>query len=134
MELHRSFNSRIIAGVCSGLAETLNIDSIITRFLFGISILWGGAGILVYLILWIILPLKEYQASQVFKFYRPTEGRLLGGVCKGISRMIKVDPAIIRILCIFATIYFGYGIFIYILLWVIIPSENKVNSTELHND
>ncbi len=134
MELHRSFNNRIIAGVCSGLAESMNVDPIITRFLFGISIFWGGAGILVYLLLWILLPLMEFPETSKNVFYRPSEGRLISGVCRGISNTLKIDVSIIRLCWIFATIYFGYGIFLYALLWIITPSEHKIRNNGDLND
>lgn len=55
-QLLRSTKDRMIAGVCGGIAAYFNIDSSLVRFAFIMIILLGGSGILVYLILWIILP------------------------------------------------------------------------------
>ena len=57
-KLYRSESDRMIAGVCGGLAEYFNIDSSIVRLLFVLIVMYGGSGILVYIILWIILPTK----------------------------------------------------------------------------
>jgi phage shock protein PspC (stress-responsive transcriptional regulator) len=57
--LHRSQSNRIIAGVCGGLAEFFGISAIWFRLAFLISLIPGGLpGLLLYLILWIIMPGK----------------------------------------------------------------------------
>ena len=55
-KLHRSEDDRWLAGVCGGIADYFNVDSTLVRVLF---ILFGflvGGGILIYIILWIIMP------------------------------------------------------------------------------
>ncbi len=54
--IHRSQNNKLIAGVAAGLAEYFNIDPVLMRLLFVIIFLAGGSGILLYIILWIIMP------------------------------------------------------------------------------
>ncbi len=58
--LTRSQDNKMIAGVCGGLAEYLAIDVTLVRLLFVLLLLLGGHGLLVYVILWIIMP----QAGQ----------------------------------------------------------------------
>jgi len=55
-KLYRSEKDRMIGGVCGGLAEYFNIDSSIFRLIFVFVLLYGGSGLLVYLILWVVLP------------------------------------------------------------------------------
>lgn len=55
-KLMRSTTDRMVAGVCGGLAEYFNIDATLVRALFVIVTLFGGSGILIYLILWIVMP------------------------------------------------------------------------------
>lgn len=55
-KLYRSSDDRWLAGVCGGLAEYFNIDATLVRVLF---ILFGfavGGGLLIYIILWLIIP------------------------------------------------------------------------------
>ena len=63
MALHRSRRYRIIAGVCGGLAEWLQWNPTTVRILFVIVSILSAAfpGILVYLILWFLMP--EADAS-----------------------------------------------------------------------
>lgn len=55
-KLYRSQKQRIIAGVCGGLAEYFNVDPTWVRLLFLILLLGFGATLIVYLILWLIVP------------------------------------------------------------------------------
>ncbi|NPV86587.1 MAG: PspC domain-containing protein [Anaerolineae bacterium] len=57
-KLYRSDSDKMIAGVCGGLAKYLNLDSSIVRLIFVLLFLFGGHGLLIYLILWIVMPLE----------------------------------------------------------------------------
>jgi len=55
--LRRSRRNRIIAGVCGGLGEFFGISAIWFRLAFLLALLPGGVpGVLLYLIMWIIVP------------------------------------------------------------------------------
>jgi phage shock protein C len=57
--LRRSQNDRIIAGVCGGLGEFFGISPLWFRIAFLLSLLPGGIpGLLIYAILWIVIPNK----------------------------------------------------------------------------
>jgi phage shock protein C len=56
-QLQRSRSDRIIGGVCGGLAEHFNMDPVLVRVILVIITLMGGAGLLLYLVLWAVLPL-----------------------------------------------------------------------------
>jgi len=55
-QLTRSESERMIAGICGGIAEYLTIDPILVRILFFLLIFASGIGILIYIILWFIMP------------------------------------------------------------------------------
>ncbi|HEC21353.1 MAG TPA: PspC domain-containing protein [Chloroflexi bacterium] len=55
-KLYRSRTERMIAGVCGGLAEYLNVDPVLIRLAFVLVTLSNGAGLLLYLILALIMP------------------------------------------------------------------------------
>lgn len=58
------------------------------------------------------------------RLYRDKSDKLLGGVCAGIANYMNVDPAIVRLLFAIITFGgFGFGIFIYLLLWIILPAK-----------
>ncbi|MCA9969968.1 MAG: PspC domain-containing protein [Anaerolineales bacterium] len=54
--LTRSTNDRMIAGVAAGLAEYMNLDPSLVRLIFVLLALFGGPGLLIYLVLWIVMP------------------------------------------------------------------------------
>jgi phage shock protein C len=54
--LRRSRSDRWIAGVCGGIAATTEMEAWLTRLLFALLLLFGGAGALLYLLLWIFVP------------------------------------------------------------------------------
>jgi len=54
--LYRSNTDKVIGGVSGGLADYLSIDVVIVRVLFVLLVLFGGSGVLVYIILWIAIP------------------------------------------------------------------------------
>ena len=54
-KLYRSRKNRIIAGICGGIAEYFDVDPIIIRLITLILVL-HGAGLLAYIIAWIVVP------------------------------------------------------------------------------
>ena len=54
--LYRSRRDRVIGGVASGLGEYLNIDPVLIRVAFVVIALLSGIGVLLYIILWIVIP------------------------------------------------------------------------------
>jgi len=55
-KLYRNPDDRVLGGVASGIAAYFAADVVVIRLLFVLTIFLGGAGILAYLILWMILP------------------------------------------------------------------------------
>ena len=56
--LQRSRTERMIGGVCGGLGAYLDMDPTVVRLVFAVVTVFGGAGVLLYLILWVIMPLE----------------------------------------------------------------------------
>lgn len=63
--LYRDEDNAIIAGVCSGIAAYLDTDPVWVRLIFSISIFFGGAGLLIYLILWIAMPAAKTPTEKM---------------------------------------------------------------------
>lgn len=55
-QLYRSESNRLIAGVAGGLGEYFDVDPTLIRIAFVLLTLSGGSGILIYIVLWIIIP------------------------------------------------------------------------------
>ncbi len=57
--LRRSRTDRWLGGVCGGLAQTTGVAAWLWRLVFVLFVLCAGAGGLVYLLLWLLVPLEE---------------------------------------------------------------------------
>ena len=55
-QLMRSGHDKKIAGVCAGVAHYFDIDPTIVRVIWGVLAFGYGAGVVAYIILWIIAP------------------------------------------------------------------------------
>ncbi|MGB9929484.1 MAG: PspC domain-containing protein [Methanosarcina sp.] len=55
-KLYRSKSNRILAGVCGGIGEYFSVDPTIVRLLWLLISITGGAGVIAYIIAWIIIP------------------------------------------------------------------------------
>ncbi len=56
--LYRSRQDKIIGGVCGGIANYFNVDPILIRLFFILMFFAEGAGLLAYIIAWIIIPME----------------------------------------------------------------------------
>lgn len=63
-KLYRSRTDRWIGGVCGGIGEYFDIDPLLIRLAFIVALLIWGAGILIYLIMWIVVPIQKENWEQ----------------------------------------------------------------------
>ena len=61
--LRRSRRDRKIAGVCAGFAEHFQLDVSLVRIIWLVVALFGGGGVVAYIICWIVIPYEEAPAS-----------------------------------------------------------------------
>jgi len=57
-KLYRSRRDRMIAGVCGGLADYFGVDPTWVRLIFILFFFLGGSALLVYIIMWLIVPVS----------------------------------------------------------------------------
>jgi phage shock protein C len=62
-KLYRSRTNRKLAGICGGLGRYFNVDATLLRVLFVLLALLGGSGLVLYLVLWIIIPSEPQVAA-----------------------------------------------------------------------
>lgn len=65
--LYRSRRQRILGGVCGGLAEYFNVDVVIIRVLWLLLTLMGGAGVVAYIVMWIVIPANPNQPEPAIR-------------------------------------------------------------------
>ncbi|MGY3055156.1 phage shock protein PspC (stress-responsive transcriptional regulator) [Pedobacter sp. UYEF25] len=85
-KLYRDMDERAIAGVCAGIAHYINIEAKWIRLVALVSVFLGGAGILVYVILWIIMPKAK---SRIEKMEMKGEPANLQGFQKNLEEELQ---------------------------------------------
>lgn len=149
--LYRDSSDKILGGVCSGIANYLDIDPAIIRILFAIISFGGGIGFIAYIALWIILPPRDLEGFSGKRLYRNPDERVIGGVASGLAayfdksvttfRLIFAAPILLNILFsilewpmfdhasfipnILVGSFTGTFIFVYIVLWIVLPEANS---------
>ena len=152
--LYRDDSEKILGGVCGGLASYLRIDPTIVRLVFALVFFFGGSGLLIYILLWAILPSKSLSnASSTKRLYRNPDEKVIAGVASGIAsyfdiavwipRLIFAFPLVLGIVSsIFRSAFwfdvdpfpgilfgsFGGTLFvIYAVLWAVIPEAKSAS-------
>ncbi|GEM_PF-1663825 len=135
--LFRTTYNRILAGVANGLAVYLQVDVSLVRLLFILSTIFlAGFGLILYLVLWIAVPesdetfvgkpLDKEKLRKNARLYRDADEKVLGGVSAGIAAYLNIDPLAVRLLFIIATVWGGFGILAYLLLWIAMPQARTL--------
>ena len=60
------------------------------------------------------------------KLYRSQTDRMLGGVCGGLSKYLRVDLTIVRLFFVVLTLLGGFGPLVYFIMWIVVPLEGHV--------
>ena len=79
-KLYRSRTNSMIAGLCGGLGEYLNVDPTILRVVAVLLIFADGIGLLAYLVGWILIPRRPGMEAEVVTEERSELSRLLPGL------------------------------------------------------
>jgi len=69
--MYRDPDHRMLGGVCAGMAAYWDLEMWIVRFLFIVITMAGGIGVLIYLILWIVIPEARTTAQKMEMKGRP---------------------------------------------------------------
>jgi phage shock protein PspC (stress-responsive transcriptional regulator) len=73
--------------------------------------------------------------NQKRHLFRNPEDSIISGVCGGLGAYLNTEPVLFRILFVLFTLFFGVGFFIYIALWIALPSANNDSrKREMHGD
>jgi len=69
------------------------------------------------------------------KLYRSRTDTMIGGVCGGLARYLRIDATLVRLFFILLALGgSGIGIFVYLLLWIIVPLEGQKRDTTLQDN
>lgn len=98
-KLYRSKSDRIIAGICGGLSDYLDVDAVFFRLAFVLLTLAGGSGILIYIIMFIIIP-EEGEATKPLdnKEYKENREKEIKNIATKHSGQGKLVAGVVLIL------------------------------------
>ncbi|MCD4673227.1 MAG: PspC domain-containing protein [Anaerolineaceae bacterium] len=66
------------------------------------------------------------------KLYRSEADRMVGGVCGGLGDYLDIDSTLVRIIFVVLALMGGPGFLVYLILLVIVPSEETMASNSQH--
>jgi phage shock protein PspC (stress-responsive transcriptional regulator) len=134
--LYRSRTNKMIGGVCGGFAQYFNIDPVIVRLIFVLSVFLHGTGILAYIVCLIIMPEENIDymilvktppeqdpQDQDFTKKKSNNGYLMGVILILLGSFFLIDNVIPG----FEFLDFLPVIFVVIGIWVMVSSVNKKN-------
>lgn len=116
-QLARSLDDRRIAGVCGGLGPYLRVDPVWVRIGFVIASLFWGFGLIVYAVLWIMLPeAGEGESGEILEpplAHRDTTG-MLGVIllCLGLLLFLWLLLDWLSFRIVFPAILVALGVFL----------------------
>jgi phage shock protein C len=59
---------------------------------------------------------------------RSANDRMVAGVCAGLATYFGIDPVFVRLAVMLLALFNGVGLILYIVAWVLIPSEHSVTA------
>lgn len=62
------------------------------------------------------------------RLLRSTTDRRIAGVCGGLAKYTNTDPTVVRILFLLSIIFGGFGIWAYLVVWLIAPEDNRIEN------
>jgi phage shock protein C len=107
--LTRSETDKMIAGVCGGLAEYLNLDPVWVRLLFVLLLFASGIGAPIYLVLWVIMPREELAGKPGSAVLQDNFDDLSQTVSDKVGRLNR--PGTVGTMLILFGIYFLFSQF-----------------------
>lgn len=143
--LYRDENHKVIAGVCSGIANYFGIDPVVIRILFLVTL---GVTLVPYLILWVAVPSSASSVigSQRKRLFRDNDDKMIAGVCSGLAQYFAINVWIPRALFlipffsfVFRFNHWGWwdfpnilslsfspgSLFVYVILWLVLPEAKS---------
>lgn len=125
--LHRVPEEKKIAGVCAGLGEYFDLDPVFFRLFFLVLLFFGGVGLLAYIVMWIMVPVKgePREAPVARRLHLSRTERKIAGVCGGLGAYLEVDPIFFRVMFVVLAFLGGIGIVLYVALWLVMPEESS---------
>ena len=157
-KLYRDENSKILGGVCSGLANYFGLDPLVVRIIALILLFSFGIGFIPYIIIWVAVPSSATQVigSRRKRLFRDADDKIIAGVASGLGHYFGINAWIPRALFLipFFSFVFKWGhwgiwdypsflkfsfspgtLMAYIILWLVLPeAKNSAEKLEMKGE
>lgn len=141
---YRNSNDKATAGICSGIAYYLGLNTTLVRVLVFL-LFFTGWGIIGYILIWIITPEAPLESQSKTRLYRSRQDKWIAGVCGGLAVAFDKSALLFRMLFL-VPVLFGIGdgmftrifgnvfitsslsgtlIVIYLMLWILLPRARR---------
>lgn len=126
-QLRKSATDRLLVGVCGGLGEYTPVPALVWRVVFVLTTLSGGAGLIVYLVMWWLMPAEDSTGAtagntwNLHALRRSATDCQVEGVCGGLGEYTPVPSWLWRVAFVGLIFAGGIGLLGYALLWLFVP-------------
>lgn len=129
-QLSKSQHDKKIVGICGGLGEHTSIPAWLWRVIFLALSFVYGIGLLLYILFWIFMPSDNEQEEKsnkvknnwLHQLAKSVTDKKISGVCGGLGDSTSVPSWCWRILFVASSFIYGFGIALYVLLWIFMPN------------
>lgn len=115
-------------GVCGGLADYFKVDATLIRIAVACIALYTAVipALIIYVIMSFVFPQQPEGYTTVDnskKLMKSSDNKKIAGVCAGLAKYFGIDATIVRLIFALSLIVFGFGLTIYIVCLVLMPTE-----------
>lgn len=120
----------VLAGICEGIGQQVGIDPNWLRVAWVAAALFFGTGLLLYLVLWWVVPRSDTMPEELAGSFNPggpplrrtSVDRKIFGVCGGLARRWNLDPSAVRLAALaLLTASVGLIVLLYLIATLFIP-------------
>lgn len=132
-QLYLSSDKKIL-GVCGGIAEYFGIDPTLIRIAVACLAIYTAIipALIIYVVMSFVFPQQPEGYTVVSankKLMKSQNNKKISGVCGGLAEYFGIDATIIRLVFALCMLFIGFGLTIYIVCLVLMPSASQQITT-----
>lgn len=137
-QLYLSSDKKFL-GICGGIADYFDVDPTLIRIAVACVALYTAIipTLIVYVVLSFVFPQQPEGYTTVNsskKLLKSSDNKKIAGVCAGLAKYFGIDATIVRLVFALCMLFIGFGLTIYIVCLVLMPSEPEQIVTQQRYD
>ena len=126
-------------GLCGGLADYFKVDPTLIRIAVACIALYTAIipALIAYVVMSFVFPQQPegYTTTEpAKKLMKSSDNKKIAGVCAGLAKYFGMDATIVRLIFALSLLVFGFGLTIYIVCLVLMPSEAQQIITDKYDN